>query len=79
MRAGFTVSSPGLGDEDASVIYQRIDASEALDGRADEAVGSRGGSDVAIDDQDFRITGELARPNRAGVGNNAHSRSRGSL
>src|SRR6266403_827108 len=70
-KVGFGIVDERLGDEDAGVVYQRVDAPKALDGRADDAVGSRGGGDVAIDDKDFRITGKLARPNRAGGGNNA--------
>src|SRR6516164_8519513 len=65
---GFGIVDELLGDENTGVIYQRIDSSETLDGRIDDELGSIAAGDVAIDDQDSRITGGI---DRARVGNDA--------
>ena len=65
---GFGIVDELLGDENTGVIYQRVDTSETLDGPVDDALGSIAAGDVAIDDQDSRITGGI---DRARVGNDA--------
>src|SRR5262249_49480180 len=65
---GFGIVNELLGDENTGVVYQRVDSSEALNGRIDDALGSIAAGDVAIDNHDSRITSGL---DRARVGNNA--------
>ena len=57
-----------LGDEDAGVVDQRVDAAEARDRLRDDALGGRRIGDVAGDGQDVRIGGRL---DRAGIGDDA--------
>lgn len=65
---GFGIVSELLGDENTGVIYQRVDSSETLNGPVDDALGGIATGDVAIYDQDSRITGGI---DRARVGDDA--------
>jgi hypothetical protein len=63
---GFGIVNELLGDENTGVIYQRVDSSETLN--VDDALGGIATGDVAIYDQDSRITGGI---DRARVGDDA--------
>ena len=67
-----------LGNEDAGIVHQRVDASIALDGRADDALGSVGRGDIAVDRQHRGISRNIAAPDRAGSSRRRDSRWRGS-
>jgi hypothetical protein len=65
-EVGLRIVDERLGDEDAGIVHQRVDASIALDGRADDALGSVGRGDIAVDRQHRGISRNIAAPDRAG-------------
>ena len=65
-EVGLRIVDERLGDEDAGIVHQRVDASIALDGRADDALGSVGRGDIAVDRQHRGISRNIAGPDRAG-------------
>src|SRR5262249_55822457 len=48
-------------NENAGVIYERVDPPKAFNGSVDDALGSVAAGDIAIHNQDIRITGRIDR------------------
>ena len=70
-EVGLRIVDERLGNEDAGIVHQRVDASIALDGRADDALGSVGRGDIAVDRQHRGISRNIAGPDRAGGSDDA--------